>query len=78
MLWVKQRFSKKNVASSVFGEIISFAGSNQMIFLLMLTCTISCQGGTNKMAAANFLWLHFLNNRRPVFFEISAFDRLIH
>ena len=42
---------------------MSFAGSIQMIFFSMLTCAIESQGGPNKMAAANFLWLHFLNNR---------------
>ena len=42
---------------------MSFAGSIQIIFFSMLTCTIGSQGGPNKMAAANFLWLHFLNNR---------------
>ena len=54
---------------------MSFAGSIQMIFFSMLTCTIGSQGGPNKMAAANFLWLHFLNNRSSIqsFFEIIAF-----
>ena len=32
----------------------------------MLTCTIGSQGGPNKMAAAHFLWLHFLNNRSSI------------
>ena len=45
---------------------MSFAGSIQMIFYSMLTCTIGSQGGPNKMAAANFLWLHFLNNRSSI------------
>ena len=39
---------------------MSFAGSIQMTFFSMLTCTIGSQGGPNKMATANFLWLHFL------------------
>ena len=71
---------KKNVASLVFSGITSFAGSKQIISFSILTCAISCQGGTNKMAAANFLWLHFLNNRSSIqsFFEISAFNRLTH
>ena len=53
---------------------MSFAGSIQMILYSMLTCTIGSQGGPNKMAAANFLWLHFLNNRSSIqsfFFEIG-------
>ena len=37
-----------------------------MIFSSMLTCTIGSQGRPNKMAAANFLWLHFLNNRSSI------------
>ena len=45
---------------------MSSAGSIQMIFLSMLTCKIGSQGGPNKMAAANFLWLHFLNNRSSI------------
>jgi len=57
---------RKNEASSLFSGITSFAGSNQMIFLSMLTCTIWSQGGPNKMAAANFLWLHFQNNRGSI------------
>ena len=43
-----------------------FAGSIQMIFFSMLTCTTGSQGGHNKMAATNFLWLHFLNNRSSI------------
>ena len=43
-----------------------FAGSIQMIFFSMLTCAIGSQGGPNKMAASNFLWLHFLNNRSSI------------
>ena len=51
-----------------------FAGSIQMIFFSMLTCAIGSQGGPNKMAASNFLWLHFLNNRSSiqVFFKIRV------
>ena len=45
---------------------MSFAGSTQMIFSSMQTCTIGSQGGPNKMAAANFIWLHFLNNRSSI------------
>ena len=41
---------------------MSFADGIQMTFFSMLTCTIGSQGGPNKMAAANFLWLPFLNN----------------
>ena len=52
---------------------MSFAGSIQMIFFSMLTCTIGSQGGPNKMAAANFLWLHFLNNRSSI--QSSFLDR---
>ena len=37
-----------------------------MIFFSMLTCTTGSQGGPNKMAVANFLWLHFLNNRSSI------------
>ena len=44
----------------------SFAGSIQMIFFSMLTFKIGSQGGPDKMAPANFLWLHFLNNRRTI------------
>ena len=42
---------------------MSFAGSIQVLFFSMQICTIGSQGGPNKMAAANFLWLQFLNNR---------------
>ena len=45
---------------------MSFAGSIQMIFFPMLTCKIGFQGGPDKMAAANFLWLHLLNNRSSI------------
>ena len=45
---------------------MSFAGSIQMIFFSKLTCTMGSQGGPNKMAAANFLWLHFQNNRSSI------------
>ena len=45
---------------------MSFAGSIQMIFFSMLTCTLGSQGRPNNMAAANFLWLHFLNNRSSI------------
>ena len=41
---------------------MSFVGGIQIIFFSMLTFLIGSQGGPNKMAAANFLWLHFLNN----------------
>jgi len=47
---------------------MSFAGSFLMIFFSMLTCTLGSRGGPNKMAAANFLWLYFLNT---LFVEIS-------
>ena len=47
-----------------------FAGCIQMIFFSMLACTIGSQGGPNNMAAANFLWLHFLNNRSSVQFFV--------
>ena len=57
---------RKNKPSSLFSGITSFAGSNQMIFISMLTCAIGSQGGPNKMAAANFLWLHFHNNRGSI------------
>ena len=60
---------RKNEPSSLFSGITSFAGSNQMIFISMLTCTIWSQGGPNKMAVANFLWLHIQNKRLdPVIF----------
>ena len=39
-----------------------------MIFYSMLTCTIGSQGGPNKMAAANFLWLSEQQKLDPVFF----------
>ena len=55
--------SKKNVPSSLFSRITSFAGSIQMIFFSMLTCA---QGGYNEMAVANFLWLHFTNNETSI------------
>ena len=48
---------------------MAFEGSIQMIFFSMSTRTIGSQGGSNKMAAANFLWLHFLNNRSSFFFR---------
>ena len=57
---------------------MTFAGSIQMIFFLMLTCTIEWQGGPNEMAAANFVWLHFLNNRSsipPFFFQTGSGPR---
>ena len=59
---------KKYVPSSLFrGITSSFAGSIQtMIFFSILTCTIGSQGGPNKMAAANFLWLQFLSNRSSI------------
>ena len=57
---------KKNVPSSLFRRITSFAGSIQMIFFSMLTCAIGSQGGHNEMAAANFLWLHFPNNKSSI------------
>lgn len=44
---------------------MSFAGGIQMIFFPMLTCTMEFQGGAN-MIAANFLSLHFLNNRGSI------------
>ena len=55
---------------------MSFAGSIQMILFSMLICTIGSQGGPNKMAAANFFWLHFLDNRShdPVFCLRSVFE----
>ena len=66
----------KNVPSSLFSGITSFAGSIRMIFFSTLTCTIVSQGGPNKTAAANFLWLHFLNNKSSIqslfFFWISG------
>ena len=43
-----------------------FAGGIKMIFFSMLTCTTGSQGGPNKIPAANFLWLHFLNNRSSI------------
>ena len=52
-----------------------FAGSTEMIFFSIRTCTIGCQGGPNKMAAVNFLWLHSLDNRssiQPFFFRRSV------
>ena len=53
-----------------------FAGSTEMIFFSILSCAIGSQGGPNKMAAVNFLWLHSLDNRssiQPFFFlEISG------
>ena len=60
-----------------------FVGSTEMIFFSILTCTIGSQGGPNKMAALNFLWLHSLDNRnsiQPFFFfgdqwVISGFGR---
>jgi len=44
------------------------------IFFSMLTCMIGAQGGPKKMAATNFLWLHFLNNRSSI---QSFFFRLV-
>ena len=58
---------------------MSFAGSIQMIFFSMQTCTIGSQGGPNKMASAKFLWLHFLYNRSLTslfFFHISGHTSL--
>ena len=55
---------------------MSFAGSIQMIFFPMLTCTIGFQGGPNKMAAANFPWLQFPSNRSSIqslFLETSGY-----
>ena len=64
----------KNVPSSLFSGITSFAGSIQMIFFSRLTCTIRSQGDPNKMAATNFLWLYFLNNRSSIqFFFLFCF-----
>ena len=40
--------------------------SIQMILFSKLTCTIGSQGAPNKMAAANFLLHHFLNNRSSI------------
>ena len=59
---------KKYVPSSLFrGITSSFAGSIQtMIFFSIGTCTIGSQGGPNKIAAANFLWLQFLSNRSSI------------
>ena len=38
----------------------------RMILFSMLTWTIGSQGAPNKMAAANFLLHHFLNNRSSI------------
>ena len=45
---------------------MSLEVSIQMILFSMLTCTIGSQGAPNKMAAANFLSHHFLNNRSSI------------
>ena len=45
---------------------MSLEVSIQMILFSMLTCTIGAQGAPNKMAAANFLSHHFLNNRSSI------------
>ena len=44
-----------------------------MIFFSMLTWTIASQGGPNKMVPANFLWLHFQNNRSSTLFLFFFF-----
>ena len=49
---------------------MSFTGSIQMIFFSMIICTVGSQGA-NKMAAGNFLWLHFLNNRSSIQFFLD-------
>ena len=49
---------------------MSLEVSSQIIFFSMRTCTIGSQSAPNKMAAANFLSAHFLNNKssiRPFF-----------
>ena len=46
-----------------------------MIFFSMLTGTIGSQSRPNNIAAANFLCLHFVNNRSSIqsfFFSISV------
>ena len=45
---------------------MSLEVSIQMILFSMLTCMIGSQGAPNKMAAANFLSHHFLNNRSSI------------
>ena len=57
-----------------------FAGSTEMIFFSILSCAIGSQGGPNKMAAVNFLWLHSLDNRssiQPFFFFFFFWDQWV-
>ena len=67
--------TKKTGSSNLLSNM-SFAGSIQMIFFSMLICTIVSQCSPNKMAAANFLWLHFLNNRSSIqsFFFLDQWE----
>ena len=53
---------------------MSFAGSIQMIFFSMLTCTEVSQGGPNKMASANFLGFTFktIEARFSLFFFLRS------
>ena len=59
-----------------------FAGSIQMIFFSVLTCTIGSQSNSNRMVAANPFWRHFLKAIKArssiFFFEISEFYHSQH
>ena len=50
----KKKVLEKCTFLTISRNNMSFAGSIQMIFFPMLTCTIGFQGGPNEMAAAYF------------------------